>query len=257
MSIETIVFNESQFTDILIRCWPHSAYEQNNFPHVREIAAPHLYAALLAYSINTPLRISHFLGQLGHESGRGKYTEELASGRAYEGRRDLGNTQKGDGMKFKGYGGIQLTGRNNVTRYARFKKRPDLIDDPSQIGLPELAWDSAGWYWRYGTGSGVDLNRVADKDDVRLLTRLINGGYNGLADRTSLTRSAKAVVFSDSARIVQAALNVSRLVPELAVDGVFGPRTASAVRDFQSQFFINTSGVVDAKTWNEMKRFSA
>ncbi|NCC41627.1 MAG: hypothetical protein EOM21_19850, partial [Gammaproteobacteria bacterium] len=153
MSIETIVFNEGQFTGILIRCWPHSAYELNNFPQARERLAPHLFATLGKYAISTPLRIAHFLGQTGHESGKGKYTEELASGRAYEGRRDLGNTQRGDGVKFKGRGLIQVTGRYNVTRYARYLGRLDLIADPEPLALPEYACDSAGWYWRFGTGS--------------------------------------------------------------------------------------------------------
>ena len=256
MSVETIVFSKEQFTDILKRCWDHTPWEVRNFPGVREVAAPHIYDALQLYLINTPLRISHHLGQLGHESGKGKYTRELASGRAYEGRRDLGNTQKGDGVKFAGVGGIQLTGRNNVTRYARYKNRPDLIENPKLIAEPELAWDSAGWFWRFGTGARIDLNGVADKDNLKLLTKLINGGYNGFDDRKALTSTAKAVILAESTGIVQAALNASRLTPELVVDGAFGPRTASAVREFQAQFFMKADGVVNSRTWEQLKRFA-
>src|SRR5512134_1807593 len=78
-----------------------------------------LAEAMPANDINTPLRIAHFLAQLGHESGDLRYSEELASGIAYEGRLDLGNTQPGDGMRFKGRGLIQLTGRANYTRYGQ------------------------------------------------------------------------------------------------------------------------------------------
>ena len=256
MSVETIVFNPTQFADILRRCWPHSNTELRQFPGVREALAGPLYDTLLNYQITTPLRVAHFLGHVGHESGKGKYTEELASGRAYERRKDLGNVQRGDGVKFKGRGLIELRGRGNVTRYARYAKRLDLIDDPRPLATLTLACDSAGWFWQFGTGAKIDLNRIADKDDSRLLTKLINGGFNGLADRQSLTRAAKRVVFSESTRIVQEALNASRLVPSLEADGNFGPRTMSAVRDFQTQFFSKPDGRITKATWDQLKRFA-
>src|SRR6478736_7421705 len=70
-------------------------------------------STLPKYLINTPTRIAAFLAQIAHESGQFRYVKELASGEAYEGRKDLGNTQPGDGKKFKGRGLIQITGRNN------------------------------------------------------------------------------------------------------------------------------------------------
>ncbi|MCX7219989.1 MAG: glycoside hydrolase family 19 protein, partial [Burkholderiales bacterium] len=72
-----------------------------------------LNATMLEFNINTPLRLASFLAQVGHESGQLKYLKELASGDAYEGRKDLGNTQAGDGVRFKGRGLIQITGRAN------------------------------------------------------------------------------------------------------------------------------------------------
>ena len=84
------------------------------------------------YSINTPIRFAAFIAQLAHESGSFFYTEELASGAAYEGRKNLGNTVKGDGVTYKGRGFIQITGRANYTSLSKefgvdFVKNPKLL----------------------------------------------------------------------------------------------------------------------------------
>lgn len=143
--------------------------------------------ALKANGIDTPLRIAHFLAQVGHECGDFRYQEELADGGAYEGRKDLGNTEEGDGPRFKGRGLIQLTGRANYHRYGEARDRDFLSDDNArQIAEdPALAVDVACWYW-----STRHLNQWADQDDVREVTRRINGGFNGLEDRE--TRLARA-----------------------------------------------------------------
>jgi putative chitinase len=141
---------------------------------------PPTLPAMLAYGIDTPLRQAHFLAQVGHESGSFRYTEELASGAAYEGRADLGNTEAGDGPRFKGRGLIQLTGRTNYTAYG-VDKGQNFTDgtNPSLIATDDaLAIDVAGWFWRR-----ANLNGFADQDDVRAVTRRINGGLNGMADR--------------------------------------------------------------------------
>ena len=133
-----------------------------------------------AYAINTPLRQAHFLSQIGHESGALRLTEELATGDAYENRNDLGNTQPGDGPRFKGRGLIQLTGRTNYERYGEAKAR-NFIDGRNGEAIatePELAFDVACWFWKtHG------LNELADQDDVVAVTRRVNGGLNGLSDR--------------------------------------------------------------------------
>jgi len=138
-----------------------------------------MLAALERYGIDTPLRIAHFLAQVAHESGCLRYTEEIASGQAYEGRKDLGNLQPGDGVRFKGRGLIQLTGRANYRAYGQHCQRDFEAEDPDQVSHdPALAVDVAGWFWwRNG------LNEWADQDDLRQVTRRINGGYNGLDDR--------------------------------------------------------------------------
>lgn len=145
-------------------------------------------AALTANGIDTPLRRAHFLAQVGHESLDLRYQEEIADGRAYEGRADLGNTQPGDGPRFKGRGLIQLTGRANYTAYGRDRGRDFVTgDNPGLIASdPRLAVDVACWFW---TRTG--LNALADRDDVEAVTRRINGGLNGLDDRKARLAVAK------------------------------------------------------------------
>jgi len=143
---------------------------------------------MAAREINTPLRQAHFLAQLAHESGELRYTEELASGEAYEDRTDLGNTEPGDGRKFKGRGLIQLTGRTNYKAYGD-TIGVNLLDGDNCRRLatePELAVDVACWFWETR-----GLNLLADQDDVQMITRRINGSLNGLADRERQLARAK------------------------------------------------------------------
>jgi len=142
------------------------------------------------YKINTLLRIAHFLAQVGHESGSLRYKEEIASGAAYEGRADLGNTHPGDGRKFKGHGLIQLTGRTNHTDYAKYVGDMDLVENPRRIALePDHSAGAAGWFWMTRK-----LNPLADQDDIMKITKRINGGYNGLEDRKAFLARAKKVL---------------------------------------------------------------
>ncbi len=152
---------------------------------------PHFANALTLNSINTALRQAHFLGQLGHESGNFRYTEEIASGAAYEGRADLGNTQAGDGVRFKGRGLIQITGRGNYTAYGTARGLDYVTEPKNQLLASEasIAVDCSGWFW-----SANGLNALADSDDIRAVTKRINGGYNGLDDRTARTNRAKCIL---------------------------------------------------------------
>lgn len=138
------------------------------------------------------LRLAHGMAQFGHESGAFRYMEEIwgptDAQRKYEGRVDLGNTTKGDGFRYKGRGPIQITGRANYSRYGRaigidLEQRPDLAAIPS-IGLI-----ASCEYWL-----AKGLNRLADADDLEAITRRINGGTNGLADRRERLRAAKALL---------------------------------------------------------------
>jgi putative chitinase len=156
-----------------------------------------LNEAMSLYQINTPKRIAAFLAQVGHESGRLRYVQEIygptPAQRRYEGRKDLGNIYPGDGKRFIGHGLIQTTGRFNHRRVtqrlrARFPNLgvPDFEAEPKLLTLPRWAALSAADYWDMING-----NRMADAGQFKLLTRRINGGYNGLADRLKLWESFK------------------------------------------------------------------
>lgn len=127
--------------------------------------------------LESRLRLAHFLAQLIHESGSFRYMEEIASGAAYEGRKDLGNVQPGDGKRFKGRGPIQLTGRAN---YRTFGQRIGIAleNHPEIAAVPSIGLWIACEYWK-----SRDLNMLADKNEIETITRKINGGVNGLADR--------------------------------------------------------------------------
>ncbi|MBC7968573.1 MAG: glycoside hydrolase family 19 protein [Verrucomicrobia bacterium] len=149
---------------------------------------PFLNRTMVEFNVSTPLRQAHFLAQVAHESDRFNALEEYASGEDYEDRDDLGNTQAGDGVRYKGRGLIQVTGRTNYGACGR-ALGIDLINNPTQLAEPDLASRSAGWFW-----ASNQLNGQADNDDVRTVTRLINGGYNGLNDRIRLLQAAKRVL---------------------------------------------------------------
>jgi len=158
-------------------------------PAALEVFAGPITVVMDKYEINTPLRQAHFLAQIGHESGELRYREEIASGEAYEGRDDLGNTEEGDGPRFKGRGLIQLTGRANYLAYGQFLGR-DLLAAPQLVAEDEnLCANVAGWFWLKR-----NLNSYADADDVNMITKRINGGLNGLEDRKRLLMLAKDVL---------------------------------------------------------------
>jgi len=141
---------------------------------------------MTAYNIDTPLRAAHFLAQACHESAQFRTLYEYASGAAYEGRKDLGNIYKGDGVRYKGRGIFQLTGRANYRAYGNMLGI-DLENNPDLAAQPENSVRIACEYWK-----AKGLNGWADRDDVNEITRRINGGYNGLQDRKNALARAKA-----------------------------------------------------------------
>ena len=133
------------------------------------------------YAINTKLRKAHFVAQMSHESGGFFYKKEIwgptAVQKSYEGRVGLGNNQPGDGEKFQGRGYIQVTGRANYTKLANFLKL-SIEDTIAYLQTIEGAVMSAVWFWNTN-----GLNKYADQDDIKMITKRINGGYNGLDGR--------------------------------------------------------------------------
>jgi putative chitinase len=143
-----------------------------------DVFAPILSDVMLFRQINTPARAAAFLAQVGHESGQVRY----------EGRADLGNAQPGDGKRFMGRGLIQITGRKNYADCGAALGL-DLITQPELLEKPQNAAASAAWFWVQH-----NLNRFADRGDFVGLTRAINGGTNGIADRRALWERAKAAL---------------------------------------------------------------
>lgn len=147
-----------------------------------------LNAAMHEFHINSPIRQAAFIAQIAHESGELRYVEEIASGIAYEYRKDLGNTQPGDGMKFKGRGLIQITGRNNYHECGK-ALGVDLITNPELLETNDLACRSAAWFW-----ASRGLNDLADKGDYIRICRRINGGLNGYQERLVYHARAKTAL---------------------------------------------------------------
>lgn len=142
------------------------------------------------YDVTTRLRICHFLAQAAHESDGFRTLTEYggpAYFKRYDGRRDLGNTQAGDGARFHGRGIFQLTGRVNYRRYGALIGL-DLEADPECAKEPAISLAVAFAYWR-----DRHCNAAADADDIAAVTKLINGGRNGLAERTRLLALAKPI----------------------------------------------------------------
>lgn len=165
-------------------------------PAKRTLYLPFLNRVMEEYEINTPLRSAAFLAQLAHESGEFRYMEELWGPTEAQKRYEppgtlaekLGNTQPGDGKRFKGRGPIQITGRSNYDRYGKLLG-VDLLANPELAATPQIAFSIAGLYWQAN-----GLNQLADRDDILSITKRINGGVNGLADRRAYYKRAKTVL---------------------------------------------------------------
>jgi predicted chitinase len=149
---------------------------------------PYLNDAMIAGGINTPLRQAAFLAQLAHESVGLTAFEEYASGAAYEGRSDLGNVYPGDGVRYKGRGPIQLTGRSNY-RAAGQALGLDLEGNPTRAADVDVGFRTAVWFW-----NSRNLSSYADARNFDAITYRVNGGYNGKASRDAYYARALQVL---------------------------------------------------------------
>ncbi|MBK8772484.1 MAG: glycoside hydrolase family 19 protein [Rhizobiales bacterium] len=170
---------------LLQACWGCTS-------QVAQMYAQPLTDAMARFGIGSIVRQAAFLAQVGHESGCGRYVREIwgptPAQERYEFRADLGNREPGDGKRFMGRGGIQITGRYNYEQCGialglNLVAHPDLLEQPDNWAL------CSAWFW-----ASHGCNEIADSGDFEALTRKINGGLNGLQDRLSLHKRATAAL---------------------------------------------------------------
>lgn len=186
---------------------------------------PFIPLALERGAIDTPERVAAFLAQLAHESGEYRYMEELADGSDYEGRADLGNTHPGDGMRFKGRGPMQITGRANY-RECGYALNLDLELDPTLLCTPGYGTASAVWFW-----NSRALSPLADLGWFTTISKVINGGVNGLFDRWQYYNRNREVLGLAPIYPIGEVDKIRAFQREhgLVADGAAGPITRAAV----------------------------
>jgi putative chitinase len=253
---------------------------------------------LQEFGITTSLRLAHFLGQVLHETGgctvlyeNLRYTSaerlleifgvgnhsaairpdevngllnnpEALAERVYglgnpPKAKELGNTRAGDGYRYRGAGALQTTGGANYKTMTEktgvdFYNNPELIVDPAHLLKPALhKWKES------------NLNAAADQNDIEKITRAINGGLNGLSDRTEWFEKAHALLETDISKTdtsensniqwIQQSLNTVGYQPQLTVDGINGPATTDAVRWFQEQAGLTVDGIAGEATQTALR----
>jgi putative chitinase len=179
-------------------------------PATADAYLPHLLTALDEAGITTPLRVAAFLAQIAHESGDFRFMSELwgptdqqkkyerpivdgkpaplATAKPFPLWQKLGNTESGDGFRFRGAGPIQITGRYNFEKFGKLLGL-DLVKDPDQARKPGVGFRLAGGYW-----TDRKLNELADAQDFDGITKAINGGFNGKPERDAYYHRALTVL---------------------------------------------------------------
>lgn len=262
---------------------------------------------LAEYGINAnPQRLCHFLAQIAHESGGFtidceslKYTtakrlmqvwpkrfksiaeaqpylnnEEKLANKVYQGRDDLGNTQPGDGYRYRGRGLIQITGRGAYREFGR-KLGVDLENNPDLALDPDIALRIAVRTWSDTRPRGErTTNQLADDNRIEAITKRINGGYNGLEDRKARFRAAWAIWGNGAAptavrnpdvlergdsgprveKLQRLLVRAGYLPAGEKIDGKFGGNTLKSVMRFQLESKLNVNGIVDAATWAALEK---
>ena len=172
------LFGSTPVSNVVI---PSSEFKLENLKgHIPDSVIAQIPDTAAKFNITNNLRLAHFLAQCGHESGDFKWVVEFASGKAYEGRKDLGNTQPGDGVKFKGRGFVQLTGRVNYMDFSKFIGE-DCVTNPDLVSTKYPMASAAYFFNKNKLWSICDLG--SSDDVVEKVSRRVNGGTNGLSDR--------------------------------------------------------------------------
>lgn len=166
----------------------YSSTDPKNKKTCAEVYLPHLNKYMAQYKIEKPLEVVYFLATIAVESAELRYAEEIASGAAYEGRKDLGNTVRGYGKRFKGRGLIQITGFKNYKAYSDDIGFDFYSTEAKAKGLaqPANAVRSACWFWWKN-----NLNALANQDAAERVRRRVNGGLNGYAQFRQYVGRAK------------------------------------------------------------------
>jgi putative chitinase len=247
-------------------------------------------------ALDNDLRAAHMIGQCAHESLRftrvaeslfytsvdrlmqifGRHFRDRSHARqflrnsrklanhVYANRMGNGSPRSGDGFRFRGRGYLQLTGRSNYHTFGR-RIGIDLEADPDKAAEPATAWLIAASYLANRKRAGKTAFEWADDNNVEAVTRIVNGGINGLADRRHRTARARAALGGiaprprlkrsdegDAVELLQRALAAKGFSPG-ALDGDFGPRTEGAVKAFQAAVGLTADGVVGVKTWKALE----
>jgi predicted chitinase len=239
--ITTLVLGKEAVREVLRDC---GVYEE-----LADAYAPELLNTAQAYQITTPDRFIGWLTCILYASNRLEFTEELGTGSAYEGNKWLGNTEEGDGPRFKARGLLPLVGRRQYLRYAQHRKEMELMERPELLSRPPWSIDSAGWLWRKGLD--LDMNALLDRHNQEALLRLVfPQGVTDFFKRTH--RFVERGVRQSGEAIVMAKLNGSGLYPEVT----HWSQIPSIVRDVQSdQLMTNCHGLVDEATWKVIKKW--
>jgi putative chitinase len=211
----------------------------------RQLYLPFINKIMEIYEIDTPLRASAFLAQIAHESGELKFMEELWGPTAQQKKYDppsdlaksLGNTEPGDGFRYRGRGPIQITGRANYKKYGDLLK-VDLVGNPDLAATPQYAFSTAGLFWKLNR-----LNELADVQDFTAITKRINGALTGLPERQKYYEIAKDVLSAEDPGDLAFS---TPLAPPGEFEPVDDPPAFSRGQEFIEPDAVNTKPFTDS-----------